>query len=403
MSLVHHFRNQLCGVLCAATSVIAAGCGEHHVTDPSDGTVNVSTMVDDRFGDVRVWAHTTRSSHPATPLMNISIIEVIPSPYDQASDHFSEHMTSAAAMIGHGQRVVNLLGERRNGMLTLIDASLLIGSPESRQSLSLANVGNFIDELNNRAQSAPCQRVTLVLDGVGEVRLVLPLGDEIATVAMAASHSPLRAVVPPGVQNRVLREITTEDNGGLLRLAMLDPMESQGGRSERVGVAVMRATSRRFEGSVAEGCPWPTKRQFALHIAHALQQCAEPLETVSPDQLAAALNQSSKVQLGASQWQRLIKGSFGSLAEADAALCFLPEAELTPFVVLPQPMGLMIVGAFWLPIQWDVECDVHRYRCYAIPWPPDIASCRTTVNIWRLPSDDSGPRHFHAPFSVESD
>ncbi len=373
-----------------------AACAPHRSAVHDDWTDDQTRAIDECFGRAKSSTLRIGGSEGKDDSWTISILEVAPTRYDVSSGHFDDRSVSAAAVIRSGDKIVHLFGERIGSLLCLVDSALLLGTAES---LSVEGFEGRMSALNRGGGAGECRRARLTLRGVGEVLFVLsPRCQMVPTIETAAE--PCGTMVEPApVVQRVLKEVGPGNHRMLLSM-IEDPPGSY--PAVHAGVAAIRPQLRRFEGDVPARCPWRTKRDFAIHIAEALEACGTTLDQAPEGELADALNRASGLRLDGGAWHRMMVDCFGSIERADAALCFLPEMEFTPFLVASTEPGPMLIGTWWLPIDWASACEPHRYRYVALPLPTDGDSRPIPLNIWRYPTDGGGPNHFEGGFQPMS-
>ena len=381
---------------CIAT---VASCAQQRPTGLADGMGGQPHAIDEYFG--RVTSSTLRigGAGGQDDSWTISILEVAPTRYDVSSGHFDDRSVSVAAVIRHGDTTVCFLGERNGNRLCLVDSELLLGNAELPGALSLEGFTRRMSALNRGGGAPQCRRATLALHGVGDVLIVLSPRCPVASAIESAAEPCGIMIDPEPVTRRVLREVWPAKHH--LLLAMIG--EPSGSRPViGAGVAAARNHVRRFEGGVPAHCPYPTKREFAIRIAEALEACGTTLEQAPEGQLADALNRTSGLRLDGGQWRQMMVDCFGSLERTEAALCFLPEVEFTPFLVVSTTPGPALFGAWWLPSDWASACGAHRYRCITMPVRTEGDSRPVSLNIWRYPTDGGGPNHFEGGFEPVS-
>ena len=374
--------------------VIMTACTLQGTTEHDHGTSGEPNAIEDFFGRATSSRLRIGGTEGQSDSWTISILEVVPTRYDASSGHFDDRSTSAAAMICYGDKTIHLLGERKDGRLCLVDSELLLGPVESPEALSFGGFEERMGTLNRRG-ALECRRVGVALPEVGDVLLVLSPRCAVVSAIESATHPCSVMIEPMPVIRRVLHQVGPANHWVLL--AMIDA-PSGSHPVLGAGVAVARPHVRRFEGAAPARCPWPTKRGFAIHIAEALEACGTTLEQAPEDEMADALNRASGLRLDGSEWRQMMVDCFGSIDRADASLCFLPEVEFTPFLVVSTKPGTLIFGTWWLPSDWASACEAHRYRCVALSWPPEDDSRPVSLNIWRYPSDESAPNHFEGEF-----
>jgi hypothetical protein len=381
---------QSIAVLLACIAVLAA-CACQATIGLDDGTGGEQHAIDEYFGRVTSSMLRIRGCGGQDDSWTLSILEVAPTRYDRSSGHFDDRCVSVAAVIRHGDSTAYLLGERNDGRLCLVDSELLLGNAESLGSLSLEGFETRMSALNRGSGTAECRRATLVLHGVGNVRFVLSPRCPVAPAIESAAEPCGIMIDPEPVARRVLHEVGPARHHVLLAM-MGEPPGSQAVIG--AGVAAVRNSVRRFEGGVPARCPWPTKREFAIRIADAMEDGSTTLDQALDGELADALNRASGLRLDGGDWRRMMEDCFGSLERTDAALCFLPEVELTPFLVVSTTHGPALFGTWWLPSDWASARGAHRYRCIALPVPAEGDSRPVALNIWRYPTDGAGPNRF---------
>jgi len=381
---------------CIAT---VAGCAHQATTSLDHDTRSARQAIDEYFG--RVTSSTLRIGGAVgqNDSWTISILEVVPTRYDLSSGHFDDRSVSVAAVIRHGQTTVHFLGERNGNRLCLVDSELLLGNADSSGALSLEGFKVRMGALNRGGGTGDCRRATLQLHGVGEVLFVLPMGCPVVSAIESAAGPCGTMIESEPVTCRVLREVWPANHHMLLTM-IGEPSGSH--PVIGAGVAAVRNPVRRFEGGVPAQCPWPTKREFAIRIADALEACGTTLDQAPEGELADALNRASGLRLDGGEWHRMLVDCFGSIERANAALCFLPEVEFTPFLVVSTTPGPALFGAWWLPSDWASACGAHRYRCITLPVPTEGDSRPFSLNIWRYPSNGGGPNHFEGGFEAVS-
>jgi hypothetical protein len=386
---------RITAILAGIASMTA--CAPHGSAVQDDRTDDQAHAFGECFGRAMSWRLRIGGTEGKNDSWTVSILEVAPTRYDVSSGHFDDRSVSAAAVIRRGDEIVHLLGERNGSRLCLVDSDLLLGTAAS---LSVEGFEGRMSALNRGGGAGECRRARLALRGVGEVLFVLsPRCQMVPTIETAAEPCGTMLEPAPVVQ-RVLQEVGPGNHRMLLTM-----IEDRSGSHPAVhaGVAAIRPQLRRFEGDVPARCPWRTKRDFAIHIAEALEACGTTLPQAPEGELADSLNQASGLHLDGREWRRLMTDCFGSLERADAALCFLPEMEFTPFVVASTEPGPTLFGTWWLPIDWASACEVHRYRCVALPVPTDGDSRPISLNIWRYPTDRGGPRRFEGEFQLANE
>jgi hypothetical protein len=380
---------------CVAT---VAACTQQGPTGLADGMGGQPHAIDEYFGRATLSTLRIGGVGGQDDSWTISILEVAPTRYDVSSGHFDHRSVSVAAVIRHGDTTVQFLGERNGRRLCLVDSELLLGNAGSLGALSLEGFTRRMSALNRGGGAAECRQTRLTLRGMRDVLFVLSPRCPVASAVESAAEPFGTMIEPKPVIRRVLREVWPDNH--FLLLAMIG--EPPGSHPViGAGVAAVR-TARRFEGGVPAHCPWPTKREFAIRIAEALEACGTTLEQAPEGELADVLNRASGLQLDAGAWRQMMVDCFGSLERTEAALCFLPEVEFTPFLVVSTTPGPVLFGAWWMPSDWTSACGAHRYRCITMPLPTEDDSRQVSLNIWRYPTDGGEPHHFDGGFEPMS-